>query len=94
MANVTSRDLPSLNPGKVPESYFTFETAKNGKVTLARDAEVDKVEKLASMSTETASQQYVPAPPPPPPEVGTSGKPLTKKERKAVSFPSDETDVS
>jgi hypothetical protein len=68
----------------MPESYFTFETAKNGKVTLTRDVEVDKVENLASASTETASQQYLPAPPPPPPELGKSGKPLTRKEKKAV----------
>jgi hypothetical protein len=86
--------LPKLNPGKLPESYFTFETAKNGKVTLARDAEVDKVQNLASASTDTASQKYLPAPPPPPPEVGKSGKPLSKKEKKAVRFPSDGTDVS
>lgn len=92
MANVSFRDLPDLNPGKLPKSYFTFETARNGKVTLARDAEVDKVEKLASTSTETASQQYIPAPPPPPPEVGTSGKPLTNKEKKAVSSLFDETE--
>lgn len=91
---VLFRDLPKLNPGKMPESYFTFETTKNGKVALARDTEVDKVEKLASTSTEAGSQQYVPAPPPPPPEVGTSGKPLTKKEKKAVRSPSRETDVS
>jgi hypothetical protein len=65
----------------MPESYFTFETTKNGKVTLAVDAEVDKVENLAST---IGSQQYVPAPPPPPPESGKFGKPLTKKERKAV----------
>lgn len=81
-----SRDLPKLNPGKLPEPYFVFETTKNGKVAPARDVEVDKVENLASRSTKTASQQYLPAPPPPPPEVGKSGKPLTKKEKKAVRF--------
>ena len=84
--NVSSRDLPELNHEKLPESYFTFEAAKNGKVTLARDAEVDRVENLASKSA--GSEQYVPAPPPPLPEVGKSGKSLTRKERKSVRFPS------
>ena len=84
MTNAPPRYLPKLSTGKLPESYFTFETAKNGKVTLVRDTEVNEVENLAS--TSTGSQQYVPAPPPPPPEVGRSGKPLTKKEKKAVCF--------
>ena len=78
-----------LDPGKLPESYFTFETVKGGKTALVRDSEVDKVESLASTSTEPGSQQYLPAPPPPPLEVGVSGKPLTKKEKKAVRFPSN-----
>jgi hypothetical protein len=82
--NIPPRDLQKLNPGKLPESYFNFEMAKNGKVTLVRDTEVKKVEKLAS--TSTVSHQYVPAPPPPPAEVGKSGKALTKKEKKAVRF--------
>lgn len=89
---IFSRDLPKLDPGKLPESYFTFETAKNGKVTLTRDVETDRVENLASTSAEAVSQQYVPAPPPPPPEVGKSGKPLTKKEKKAVRFSTDCSD--
>jgi hypothetical protein len=84
MTDGICRDLPNLNPGKLPESYFTLETAKNGKVTLARDAEVNKVENLASRSR--GSQQYLPAPPAPPPEVGKSGRALTKKEKKAVGF--------
>ena len=79
-----SRDLPDLNPGKLPESYFIYENTRNGRVTLARDTEVDKVENLAS--TSAGPQQYVPTPPPPPPEVGRSGKPLTKKEKKRVGF--------
>lgn len=91
MTNVSFRGLPKLDPGKLPEPYFTFETSKNGKATLVRDAEVEKVGNLASASTETASQQYVPAPPPPPGEVGESGKPLTKKEKKAVRFAPDGT---
>lgn len=84
-ANASCRDLPKLNPGKLPEAYFAFETAKNGKVTLVRDTEVKTVENLAS--TSTSSQQYVPAPPPPPPEVRKSGMPVTKKEKKAVCSP-------
>ena len=90
---IFSRDLPKLNPGKLPESYFTFETAKNGKITHARDVEVDKIESLASTSTKTASQQYLPAPPPPPPKVGKSGKSLTKKEERAVRFSTNWTDI-
>ena len=87
------RKLPKLSLGKLPESYFAFETGKNGKVTAARDVEVEKVENLASTSTNTTSQQHLPAPPPPPPEVGKSGKPLTKKEKKAVRFSADWTDI-
>jgi len=94
MTNPSFRDLPKLNPGKLPEPYFTFEATKDDKATLIRDAEVEKVESLASTSTETTSQQYVPAPPPPPPEVGTSGRVLTKKEKKSVRFPFDGTDIS
>lgn len=94
VVNVSFRDLPKLDPGKLPESYFTFETTRNGKITLTRDAEVDKVESLASASTEATSQRYVPAPPPPPPEVGPSGKPLTNKERRAVSFHTCRADTS
>lgn len=93
MTTVSFRHLPKLNPGKLPESYFTFETTKDGKVTLTRDGEVDKVESLASTSTETTSQQYTPAPPPPPREVSTSGKTLTRREKKAVRFPLDGTNI-
>lgn len=70
--------LPPLDPGKLPETYFDLddEQPKAGSSRL-RDPS-------AQIAAKAASALDVPAPPTAPPELTKSGKPLTKKERKAV----------
>ncbi|KAF9468555.1 Fcf2 pre-rRNA processing-domain-containing protein [Collybia nuda] len=69
--------LPSLNPGKLPPPYFTlFESPLEGPSSM-RDPGAELAEKASS------SRDF-PAPPIPPPELLTNGKPLTKKQKKAL----------
>ncbi|KAF8208848.1 Fcf2 pre-rRNA processing-domain-containing protein [Mycena galopus ATCC 62051] len=70
------KKLPRLDPGVLPRPYFTLGKRKIDPSVL-RDPEVELAEKASS-------SYVVPAPPIPPPELTKSGKPLTKKERKAL----------
>ena len=72
-----SRRLPPLDPGTLPDSYITLGKSLNDAPLVVRDLDVERV-------TETSSSLSAPAPPAPPPELTKSGKPLTKKEKKAV----------
>ena len=72
-----SRDLPPLDPGALPPSYFTFGETLNDAPLAVRDLDAERVMKLSSSLS-------APAPPVPPPELTKSGKPLTKREKKAV----------
>ncbi|KAF4576940.1 hypothetical protein EYR36_004924 [Pleurotus pulmonarius] len=67
--------LPILNPGPLPSPYLSLN--EKGPKGPAYDPEV----KRAELATSSLS---APAPPMPPPELSSSGKPLTKKERKAL----------
>ncbi|KAJ7175767.1 Fcf2 pre-rRNA processing-domain-containing protein [Mycena filopes] len=68
--------IPPLDPGVLPTPYFTLGKRKHDP-SVIRDPDVELAEK--------ASTSYVvPAPPIPPPELTKSGKPLTKRERKAL----------
>jgi hypothetical protein len=71
------RGLPPLDPGALPPSYITFGESPNDAPSAIRDLDVERV-------MESSSLRSAPAPPVPPPELTNSGKPLTKKEKKAV----------
>lgn len=73
------RGLPKLDPGVLPAPYFTFGKSRNAGPSSIRDAEVEKIQRSASALS-------VPAPPIAPEELTKSGKPLSKKEKKAVCF--------
>ncbi|KAJ7600991.1 Fcf2 pre-rRNA processing-domain-containing protein [Mycena floridula] len=68
--------IPSLDPGNIPKPYFTLGSSRTDPSTL-RDPAVELAEKASAALS-------VPAPPLPPPELSKSGKPLTKKEKKAL----------
>ncbi|KAF7346205.1 rRNA-processing protein fcf2 [Mycena sanguinolenta] len=68
--------LPRLDPGVLPRPYFALGKRKSDPSSL-RDPEVELAEKASS-------SYVVPAPPIPPAEITKSGKPLTKRERKAL----------
>jgi hypothetical protein len=74
------RGLPPLDPGTLPPSYITFGESPLDAPSAIRDLDVERV-------MESSSSRSVPAPPRPPPELTKSGKPLTKKEKKAVYHP-------
>ena len=71
------RGLPPLDPGALPPSYFTFGESPNDAPSALRDLDVERL-------MESSSSCSAPAAPVPPPELTKSGKPLTKKEKKAV----------
>jgi hypothetical protein len=72
-----SRSLPPLDPGTLPNSYITLGKTLNDAPLAVRDLDAERV-------MESSSSLSAPAPPAPPPELTKSGKPLTKKEKKAV----------
>ena len=74
------RGLPPLDPGTLPPAYITFGDSPHDAPSAIRDLDVERV-------MESSSSRSVPAPPRPPPELAKSGKPLTKKEKKAVYHP-------
>lgn len=74
-----ARALPSLDPGKLPPAYFQLGESRNEGLQSIRDPDVELAEKASSI-------RKLPAPPIPPPELTKTGKPLTKKEKKEVSF--------
>ena len=71
------RGLPPLDPGALPPSYITFGESPNDAPSAIRDLDVERL-------MESSSSRSAPAAPVPPPELTKSGKPLTKKEKKAV----------
>ena len=71
------RSLPPLDPGTLPNSYITLGKTLNDAPLVVRDLDAERV-------MESSSLLSAPAPPPPPPELTKSGKPLSKKEKKAV----------
>lgn len=72
-----SRNLPPLDPGTLPNSYITLGKTLNDAPLAVRDLDAERV-------MESSSSLAAPAPPASPPELTKSGKPLTKKEKKAV----------
>ncbi|KAK7056704.1 dTDP-fucopyranose mutase [Paramarasmius palmivorus] len=73
----SSAPLPQLDPGNMPEPYITLGKTRNEGPSSLRDPDVERAES-------SASSLATPAPPIPPPELSTSGKPLTKKQRKEL----------
>lgn len=73
-----SRSLPPLDPGTLPNSYITLGKTLNEAPLAVRDLDAERI-------MESSSSLSAPVPPAPPPELVESGKPLTKKEKKAVS---------
>jgi hypothetical protein len=71
--------LPPLDPGKLPPPYFALGKTRHDGPSSIRDPDIEQAVKASSSFD-------VPAPPAPPPELTKSGKPLTKKEKKAVSY--------
>ncbi|KAJ3517436.1 hypothetical protein NLJ89_g497 [Agrocybe chaxingu] len=68
--------LPRLNPGKLPSPYIKLGEGCDGHSTL-RDPAIELAERAAA-------SLLGPAPPVPPPELTSTGKPLTKRERKEL----------
>ncbi|KAH9999605.1 Fcf2 pre-rRNA processing-domain-containing protein [Russula compacta] len=73
----SQRNLPPLDPGTLPPSYITPGETPNDAPSAFRDLDAERVMALSSSLS-------APAPPVPPPELTKSGKPLTKKEKKAL----------
>ena len=71
------RSLPPLDPGTLPTPYIALGKTPNNPPSAIRDLDAERVMK-------SSSSLSVPTPPAPPPELTKSGKPLTKKEKKAV----------
>jgi len=69
--------LPPLDPGSLPTPYISLGKAPNDPPSAIRDLAAERAMK-------SSSSLSVPTPPAPPPELTKSGKPLTKKEKKAV----------
>ncbi|KAJ3523554.1 hypothetical protein NMY22_g11389 [Coprinellus aureogranulatus] len=66
--------LPSLDPGNLPKPYLNLD--RNAKTSSNTDPDIEKAQRAVTFSA--------PQPPPAPAELNKSGKPLTKKERKAL----------
>src|ERR1700722_181400 len=75
------RTLPQLDPGTLPPPYFILGETRREGLSSMRDPDIERIEHVSA-------SYAVPAPPVPPPELTKSGKPLTRKEKKAVR-PSD-----
>jgi len=71
------KGLPPLDPGTLPPPYITLGKTPNDAPSVVRDLDAERVMKSTSSFS-------VPVPPVPPPELTNSGKPLTKKEKKAL----------
>ena len=67
--------LPPRDPGALPKAYLNLD--RNAKSSSNGDPEIEKAQKAVTFSA--------PQPPAAPAELSKTGKPLTKKERKAVS---------
>ncbi|KAA1469753.1 Fcf2-domain-containing protein [Dentipellis sp. KUC8613] len=68
--------LPPLDPGTT-KSYITFGATRRDGPSSLQDPDAEQAE-------QSTSALVAPAPPLPPPELTRSGKPLTKKEKKAL----------
>lgn len=73
------RSLPGLHPGKLPPSYINLGAKRDMRSFIIHDPDTQRI-------IEADLAQSAPSPPPPPPELSKSGKPLTKKQIKAVSI--------
>ncbi|KAI0301156.1 hypothetical protein B0F90DRAFT_1810181 [Multifurca ochricompacta] len=71
------KGLPPLDPGILPPPYITFGETLHDAPSAIRDLDAERAMK-------SSSSLSVPAPPVPPPELTKTGKPLTKKEKRAV----------
>ncbi|EDR13815.1 uncharacterized protein LACBIDRAFT_292620 [Laccaria bicolor S238N-H82] len=70
--------MPSLDPGILPTPYFELGQSRFDGPSSIRDPDTELAEKASS-------SRSAPAPPIPPPELTSSGKPLTKKQKKEVA---------
>ncbi|KAI0264033.1 Fcf2 pre-rRNA processing-domain-containing protein [Gloeopeniophorella convolvens] len=70
-------NLPPLDPGPMPPSYITLGKTLLDAPLAIRDFDAEQI-------MQSSSSTSAPAPPIPPPELTNSGKPLTKKEKKAL----------
>ncbi|KAH9841851.1 Fcf2 pre-rRNA processing-domain-containing protein [Rhodofomes roseus] len=73
----TQKPLPPLDPGKLPKPYFDLADSKQAGPSRVRDLDIEQAE-------QASSSRVVPASPPYLPEPTKSGRPLTKKETKAL----------
>lgn len=69
--------MPSLDPGILPTPYFELGQSRFDGPSSIRDPDTELAEKASS-------SRSAPAPPIPPPELTSSGKPLTKKQKKEL----------
>ncbi|EAU86260.1 hypothetical protein CC1G_03471 [Coprinopsis cinerea okayama7 len=72
----SDRPLPPLDPGNLPKPYIDPGSSIRDRTTK-RDLDAEALE-------QKTTELLVPQPPIPPPELTKSGKPLTKKEKKAL----------
>ncbi|TFY68809.1 hypothetical protein EVG20_g3403 [Dentipellis fragilis] len=77
-ATSEQQNLPPLDPGTT-KPYITFGATRRDGPSSLHDPDAEQTE-------QSTSALVAPAPPLPPPELTRSGKPLTKKEKKAVSI--------
>ncbi|KAI9463801.1 Fcf2 pre-rRNA processing-domain-containing protein [Russula earlei] len=71
------KSLPPLDPGSLPPPYITLGETLHDAPLAIRDLDAER-------AVEASSSLSAPAPPMPPPELTNTGKPLTKKEKKAL----------
>jgi len=71
------KSLPPLDPGSLPQPYITLGERPNDAPSAIRDLDAERAMKASSSIS-------APTPPVPPPELTRSGRPLTKKEKKAL----------
>ena len=76
--NILLRELPQLEPGRLPPGYFDFKDDDAKKPPELRDIDAERLANIASSST-------APAAPPAPPETSKDGRKLTKGEKKKVA---------
>ncbi|TFY78526.1 hypothetical protein EWM64_g5485 [Hericium alpestre] len=75
-AKSEQQKLPALDPGRIPKPYITLGATRRDPSSL-NDPDAER-------TAQSTSSLKAPAPPLPPPELTNSGKPLTKKEKKAL----------
>ncbi|KAI0081578.1 Fcf2-domain-containing protein [Panus rudis PR-1116 ss-1] len=75
--DITRKPLPTLEPGSLPQPYIEVGSSKKPRAAKLHDIDSEQAEKVAS-------KKKLPELPAPPPELNKDGKPLTKKELKAL----------